>query len=493
MAHRCWRGARGGRAWLGGGGGGGAAGGHTAAAAAAGRGRRRPRRRARTSSQPLECRCTQRHSHSRASSLSQAAGAKIEPASAEGRMAGGGAAASEGDGAEAAVAAGSGAPPVVIIPDWDVAAAGAPPFGAPAAAELGQFGRAREESNRPFTVQRGLWCCRCGGADQHQQHQQQRSSGSSMGGVALAVSAAAAAMTVVAVLLTRGGGAGAESSGPAISAPPGSPTDEPLARARQLVGMMTLAEKARLLRGEGENVIEMGLAMAGLRVPHACGECPYGDQRHKNYDKCMTGHICGNARLHIPPVRMNDGPQGFRSAPAITHATTLVALLNVAGLLAGLLGCCCWSVGLCRACRRRRKAGRGAREEALVTKTQLLKESCWPSGAKLCNQLLRLACVLLVATAVVLMGTGIGNVTYKMPDGHATAFPAGITVAASFDRATTQLWGRTLGAEFKGLGANIMLGPGLSLARLPLNGRNFEYLSGEVSASIPSFPGAVSD
>lgn len=29
------------------------------------------------------------------------------------------------------------------------------------------------------------------------------------------------------------------------------------------------------------------------------------------------------------------------------------------------------------------------------------------------------------------------------------------------------------------MGANVMLGPGLSLARLPHNGRNFEYLSGE--------------
>ena len=36
-----------------------------------------------------------------------------------------------------------------------------------------------------------------------------------------------------------------------------------------------------------------------------------------------------------------------------------------------------------------------------------------------------------------------------------------------------------MGAEFRGKGANVQLGPGLCLARLPQNGRNFEYMSGE--------------
>ena len=33
--------------------------------------------------------------------------------------------------------------------------------------------------------------------------------------------------------------------------------------------------------------------------------------------------------------------------------------------------------------------------------------------------------------------------------------------------------------EFKGKGANMILGPGLNLLRTPLNGRTFEYISGE--------------
>ena len=36
-----------------------------------------------------------------------------------------------------------------------------------------------------------------------------------------------------------------------------------------------------------------------------------------------------------------------------------------------------------------------------------------------------------------------------------------------------------MGKEFFAKGANVQLGPGVCLARVPRNGRNFEYLSGE--------------
>jgi beta-glucosidase len=36
-----------------------------------------------------------------------------------------------------------------------------------------------------------------------------------------------------------------------------------------------------------------------------------------------------------------------------------------------------------------------------------------------------------------------------------------------------------MGQEFFNKGANVQLGPGVNVARVPLNGRNFEYLSGE--------------
>jgi beta-glucosidase len=62
----------------------------------------------------------------------------------------------------------------------------------------------------------------------------------------------------------------------------------------------------------------------------------------------------------------------------------------------------------------------------------------------------------------------------SMPDKHSTAWPAAISVAASFDPARAKLWGEMMGSEFYGLGANVQLGPGLCLARIPTGGRNCE-------------------
>lgn len=63
--------------------------------------------------------------------------------------------------------------------------------------------------------------------------------------------------------------------------------------------------------------------------------------------------------------------------------------------------------------------------------------------------------------------------------GTSTAWPSALTVSATWDADLLQRWGEAMGAEFYGKGANVFLGPGLNLARVPLNGRNFEYASGE--------------
>lgn len=47
------------------------------------------------------------------------------------------------------------------------------------------------------------------------------------------------------------------------------------------------------------------------------------------------------------------------------------------------------------------------------------------------------------------------------------------------DRDMAALYGEAMGAEFKAKGTNVMLGPGLNLLRVPMNGRTFEYISGE--------------
>eukprot|EP01051_Picozoa_sp_SAG22_P005736 SAG22_NODE_350_length_11853_cov_3.693211_12_plen_662_part_00 len=63
--------------------------------------------------------------------------------------------------------------------------------------------------------------------------------------------------------------------------------------------------------------------------------------------------------------------------------------------------------------------------------------------------------------------------------GTTTAWPSGLTVAASWDVVAMGQWGDGMGKEFFAKGANVQLGPGVCIARVPRAGRNFEYLSGE--------------
>ena len=52
----------------------------------------------------------------------------------------------------------------------------------------------------------------------------------------------------------------------------------------------------------------------------------------------------------------------------------------------------------------------------------------------------------------------------------------GVAQAATWDPATQRRLGRAIGAEAYAKGINVMLGPGMNIARTPYNGRNFEYL-----------------
>ena len=117
----------------------------------------------------------------------------------------------------------------------------------------------------------------------------------------------------------------------------------------------------------------------GPEAPLPSCECKPG-QPHYSPSCAYTGNVEGNTRLGIPPIHMNDGPQGFR-------------------------------------------------------------DSVYP--------------------------------------GTSTQFPSGLALAASWDVSAVEAWGAAMGSEFRAKGANVQLGPGVCLARVPTNGRNFEYLSGE--------------
>ena len=63
--------------------------------------------------------------------------------------------------------------------------------------------------------------------------------------------------------------------------------------------------------------------------------------------------------------------------------------------------------------------------------------------------------------------------------GPATAFPAGVTMASTWDTNLIARVGAAIGVEVrnKGTGAQVLLGPAVNIHRTPLGGRNGEYMS----------------
>ncbi|SPM29452.1 beta-glucosidase [Mycobacterium terramassiliense] len=73
-------------------------------------------------------------------------------------------------------------------------------------------------------------------------------------------------------------------------------------------------------------------------------------------------------------------------------------------------------------------------------------------------------------------GLGVTNPGYR-PGDTATALPAGLALAASFDPALAREAGGLIGREARSRGFNVQLAGAMNLARDPRNGRNFEYVS----------------
>ncbi|KAG9008319.1 hypothetical protein FRB90_009001 [Tulasnella sp. 427] len=62
---------------------------------------------------------------------------------------------------------------------------------------------------------------------------------------------------------------------------------------------------------------------------------------------------------------------------------------------------------------------------------------------------------------------------------YVTAFPAGINVAATFDRHLMRKRGEAMGKEFRDKGVHVALGPAMNLARAPEGGRLWESFGGD--------------
>jgi beta-glucosidase len=79
----------------------------------------------------------------------------------------------------------------------------------------------------------------------------------------------------------------------------------------------------------------------------------------------------------------------------------------------------------------------------------------------------------------------IGLPRFKMSDasvgvrtwGPTTAYAGGVALAATWDTEFARSLGESLGKDARARNVNFLLGPGVNIARSPIGGRNFEYLS----------------
>ncbi|HXT11575.1 MAG TPA: glycoside hydrolase family 3 C-terminal domain-containing protein [Candidatus Angelobacter sp.] len=71
---------------------------------------------------------------------------------------------------------------------------------------------------------------------------------------------------------------------------------------------------------------------------------------------------------------------------------------------------------------------------------------------------------------------GVGFRNLNRTDDFATAMPATLGLAATFDTNLAREYGAVIGQEARQRGKNIMLGPSVCIQRTPLCGRNFEYM-----------------
>jgi beta-glucosidase len=81
--------------------------------------------------------------------------------------------------------------------------------------------------------------------------------------------------------------------------------------------------------------------------------------------------------------------------------------------------------------------------------------------------------------------------------GPATAYAGGVALAASWDPSLARRIGEGLGRDARARSVHFLLGPGVNIARSPLAGRNFEYLSEDpflnASLVVPFIEGVQSE
>ena len=81
--------------------------------------------------------------------------------------------------------------------------------------------------------------------------------------------------------------------------------------------------------------------------------------------------------------------------------------------------------------------------------------------------------------------------------GPTTAYAGGVALAATWDPGFARKLGESLGKDARSRNVNFLLGPGVNIARAPVGGRNFEYLSEDpylnAALDVPFIEGVQSE
>lgn len=75
--------------------------------------------------------------------------------------------------------------------------------------------------------------------------------------------------------------------------------------------------------------------------------------------------------------------------------------------------------------------------------------------------------------------------------GASTAYPCVLMLASSFNRDLAHDYGEALAKDCKARGVDILLGPGVNIARAPMCGRNFEYMGEDPYLSAQTATGYI--
>ncbi|MGA7830520.1 MAG: glycoside hydrolase family 3 C-terminal domain-containing protein [Terracidiphilus sp.] len=152
---------------------------------------------------------------------------------------------------------------------------------------------------------------------------------------------------------------------------------------------------------------------------------------------------------------------------ALRHATPSLSLISIAGLIAMLLVC-----------------STGAAAQAPVPDSPAIEAKAQALLAKLTldEKIKLLGGVDGMFTQPI---PSIGLPRFKMSDasvgvrtwGPTTSYAGGVALAATWDQEFARRLGEGLGRDARARGVHFLLGPGVNIARTPIAGRNFEYLS----------------